>query len=37
MRFSRTSKALGIAAIVALAVTGCGGGSGSNTDSFCRE
>jgi oligopeptide transport system substrate-binding protein len=33
MRFSRTSKALGIAAIVALAVTGCGGGSGSNTDS----
>ncbi|UVJ38439.1 ABC transporter substrate-binding protein [Arthrobacter sp. CJ23] len=28
MRFSRTSKALGIAAIAALAITGCGGGSG---------
>ncbi|MBU8867062.1 MULTISPECIES: ABC transporter substrate-binding protein [Paenarthrobacter] len=33
MRFSRTSKALGVAAIIALAVTGCGGGSGSNTNS----
>ncbi|MFJ4168265.1 ABC transporter substrate-binding protein [Paenarthrobacter sp. NPDC089714] len=33
MRFSRTSKALGVAAIVALAMTGCGGGSGSNTNS----
>ena len=29
MRFSRTSKALGVAAIIALAATGCGGG-GSN-------
>jgi oligopeptide transport system substrate-binding protein len=32
MRFSRTSKALGVAAIIALAVTGCGSGSGNNTD-----
>ncbi|BCW49206.1 ABC transporter substrate-binding protein [Arthrobacter sp. StoSoilB13] len=33
MRFSRTSKALGVAAVIALAMTGCGGGSGSNTNS----
>ncbi len=30
MRFSRTSKALGMMAIAAMALTGCGGG-GSNT------
>lgn len=33
MRFSRTSKALGVAAIIALAVTGCGGGGGTSTNS----
>ncbi|MFI2563099.1 ABC transporter substrate-binding protein [Paenarthrobacter sp. NPDC018779] len=33
MRFSRTSKALGVAAIVALAMTACGGGTGGNTNS----
>ncbi|WP_144659625.1 ABC transporter substrate-binding protein [Paenarthrobacter nicotinovorans] len=33
MRFSRTSKALGVAAIIALAVTGCGGGSGTSNNS----
>ncbi len=31
MRFSRTSKALGVAAVIALAMTGCGGGG--NNDS----
>lgn len=30
MRFTRTSKALGIVAIAALALTGCGAGGGSN-------
>ena len=30
MRFSRTSKALGMVAIAALALTGCGAGGGSN-------
>ncbi|KQR03211.1 ABC transporter substrate-binding protein [Arthrobacter sp. Leaf141] len=30
MRFTRTSKALGMAAIAALALTGCGAGGGSN-------
>ncbi|WP_426990140.1 peptide ABC transporter substrate-binding protein [Pseudarthrobacter sp. Y6] len=30
MRFTRTSKALGIMAIAALALTGCGAGGGSN-------
>jgi oligopeptide transport system substrate-binding protein len=30
MRFARTSKALGIVAIAALALTGCGAGGGSN-------
>ena len=29
MRFSRTSKALGMMAIAALALTGCGAGGGS--------
>ena len=29
MRFTRTSKALGIVAIAALALTGCGAGGGS--------
>jgi oligopeptide transport system substrate-binding protein len=32
MRFSRTSKALGMMAIAALALTGCGGG-GANSGS----
>jgi oligopeptide transport system substrate-binding protein len=31
MRFTRTSKALGIVAIAALALTGCGAGGGSTT------
>ena len=30
MRFTRTSKALGIMAIAAIALTGCGAGGGSN-------
>ena len=30
MRFTRTSKALGMVAIAALALTGCGAGGGSN-------
>jgi len=30
MRFTRTSKALGIVAIAALALTGCGAGGGGN-------
>ncbi|MFP5017296.1 ABC transporter substrate-binding protein, partial [Paenarthrobacter ureafaciens] len=37
MRFSRTSKALGIAAIVALAVTGCSGGSGTSNNSSAGD
>lgn len=32
MRFTRTSKALGMVAIAALALTGCGAGGGSNDD-----
>jgi oligopeptide transport system substrate-binding protein len=32
MRFTRTSKALGIVAIAALALTGCGAGGGGSTD-----
>ena len=31
MRFSRTSKALGMVAIAALALTGCGAGGGTST------
>ena len=33
MRFSRTSKALGLAAVVALSLSACGGGTGSDTGS----
>ena len=32
MRFTRTSKALGIVAVAALALTGCGAGGGGGTD-----
>ncbi|XAZ30477.1 ABC transporter substrate-binding protein [Paenarthrobacter ureafaciens] len=37
MRFSRTSKALGVAAIVALAMTGCSGGSGTSNSSSAGD
>ncbi|MGO4435649.1 ABC transporter substrate-binding protein, partial [Paenarthrobacter sp. RAF9] len=37
MRFSRTSKALGVAAIIALAATGCGGGGSNNSGSSAGD
>lgn len=37
MRYSRTSKALGLAAVVAMSITACGGGSGSDNSSSAGD